>query len=270
MTIDIQPAGSAIQYPRYVWERPKRGLSGTIKRMFGGARAVKRLAGIEQVVCPFPFALLPGAKAEDALSELARLRPDCTPIIFGKPETAAHVLDGDNRSGPYEELLAGLNRVDVERWFTERFVELKPIGIEPPRGAWPAEPQQDNGLFCVRQVLAPRDFEPEVVVGLVPTSEPALVALSLGYGDWNDCPSAVIHAALARRWNALCGVVPMAFAGDVVEYRIAHPLTNRGQAITVALEQFAYCPDIVLQGTETIDRLAASLLEARHWYFWWD
>jgi hypothetical protein len=40
--------------------------------------------------------------------------------------------------------------------------------------------------------------------------------------------------------------------------------------MTIALQQFAYCPDIVLQGTETIDRLAAGLLEARYWFFWWD
>jgi hypothetical protein len=55
-----------------------------------------------------------------------------------------------------------------------------------------------------------------------------------------------------------------------VEYRVVHPITDREQAITVALEQFYYCPDIVLQGTETIERLASSLLRARYWFFWWD
>jgi hypothetical protein len=27
---------------------------------------------------------------------------------------------------------------------------------------------------------------------------------------------------------------------------------------------------ILLQGTETIERLAASLIGARYWFFWWD
>jgi hypothetical protein len=269
MTIDIQPAGSEFQYPRYVWERPKRGLSGTITRMFGGARNATRLAGVERVVSPFPFALLPGAEAEEALSELASLRPDCTPIIFGKPETAAGMLDLRQEES-YESLLASLDTLDLRRWLADRSAELEQIGIQPPRGAWPTENHPESGLYCVRRIQAPRDFEPEMVIGLVPASEPALVPLRLGYGNWNDCPAPVIHAALARRWNVLCGAIPVAFAGDVVEYRVAHPIASREMAITVALEQFAYCPDIVLQGTETIERLAASLLEARYWFFWWD
>jgi hypothetical protein len=170
----------------------------------------------------------------------------------------------------YESLSTSLEKLDLDRWLVDRGDEFEQSGIEPPRGAWPAEGHPESGLYCVRRVQAPRDFEPEVVVGLVPAGEPALVPLRLGYGDWNDCPAPVIHAAFARRWSALCGAIPVAFAGDVVEYRIANPITDREQAIMVGLEQFAYCPDIVLQGTETIERLAASLLGARHWFFWWD
>jgi hypothetical protein len=62
----------------------------------------------------------------------------------------------------------------------------------------------------------------------------------------------------------------VAFAGDVVEYRVARPVGAQEQAMELALEQFAYCPDIVLQGTETLERLAAEILGARRWFFWWD
>ncbi|WP_414650247.1 DUF4253 domain-containing protein, partial [Duganella sp.] len=34
--------------------------------------------------------------------------------------------------------------------------------------------------------------------------------------------------------------------------------------------QYLYCADIVDQGTESIEALAATLLNARVWYFWWD
>jgi hypothetical protein len=31
-----------------------------------------------------------------------------------------------------------------------------------------------------------------------------------------------------------------------------------------------YCEDVVLQGTLTLERLAATLLHGRVWFFWWD
>jgi hypothetical protein len=270
VTIDIRPAGSVLQFPRYVWERPQSGLSQTLKRMLGVApKSRQRLAAVEEVQYPFAFAILPGAEAEDALNELAGLRSECTPIIFGKPEAAASTHDLRVEES-YEDLLTSLDELDLDRWLSDRSSEFAQSEIPPPRGTWPAESQPENGLYSVRRILAPRDFEPEVVIGLVPTSEPALVPLRLGYGNWNDCPAPAVHAAFARRWKAQYGAIPVAFAGDIVEYRVAHPITDREQAITVALEQFYYCPDIVLQGTETIERLAASLLEARYWFFWWD
>jgi Domain of unknown function (DUF4253) len=37
-----------------------------------------------------------------------------------------------------------------------------------------------------------------------------------------------------------------------------------------ALEQYVYCADIVRQGSDSIEVLAAGLVEAPVWYFWWD
>jgi hypothetical protein len=116
--------------------------------------------------------LVPGAKAEDALNELAALRPDCIPIIFGKPETSAGMLDL-RREDSYHSLLTSLDTLDLDRWFAARSAEFEQIGIEPPRGAWPTERHPESGLYCVRRIQAPRDFEPEVVIGLVPASEPS-------------------------------------------------------------------------------------------------
>ena len=109
-----------------------------------------------------------------------------------------------------------------------------------------------------------------MVVVSVPTSDPTLLAPYLGFGDWNDCPSPALHAAFARRWGDAWGATPVAIAGDVVEYRVARPITKREQALAVAEEQYAYCPDIVLQGTQTLEGLASGLIGARYWFFWWD
>jgi hypothetical protein len=38
----------------------------------------------------------------------------------------------------------------------------------------------------------------------------------------------------------------------------------------LAQEQYAYCEDIVEQGTGSLANLAATLLDAPTWHFWWD
>ena len=38
----------------------------------------------------------------------------------------------------------------------------------------------------------------------------------------------------------------------------------------LALEQYAYCNDIVDQGVGTIGALADGLMKSHNWYFWWD
>ena len=49
-----------------------------------------------------------------------------------------------------------------------------------------------------------------------------------------------------------------------------HPPTTRSAAYQLAWEQYIYCSDIVIQGTQTLSNLAASLLNAPIWFFWWD
>jgi hypothetical protein len=144
--------------------------------------------------------------------------------------------------------------------------------MQVPHGLWPESRGTENArcLASVQERGKPRGFEPEIVIAIVPTAEPALVALHLGYGDWNASPSPLVHAGLASRWAAQYGAVPVAFAGDVLEYQVSRPAQTREEALSLALDQFAFCPDIVGQGTETIERLAAELIGARYWFFWWD
>ena len=40
--------------------------------------------------------------------------------------------------------------------------------------------------------------------------------------------------------------------------------------MALALEQYAFCPDIVEQGCGTIGYLADTLAKSNKWYFWWD
>ncbi len=269
MKFDINPVGTPLRYPRYERVQSRHGSTAKILQALGLIRAKHRIKRIGELASPFEFALVPGAEAERTLDAIGKLRTDCTPVILGNPETAAEMLAPDRAS--LGMMPAEPDRIDLDGWIEQRLANLKQDGIALPRGPWPDAPGAKNrGLTSVRSLTASRDFFPEIVVGLVPTTEPALLAPYLRYGDWNDCPSSAVHATMARRWSNAHGATPLAFAGDVVEYRVARPVATQEQAMALALEQYAYCPDIVLQGTETLERLAAEILGSPYWFFWWD
>jgi Domain of unknown function (DUF4253) len=270
VTFDINPLGTILRYPRYERVQSRRSAAVKILRALGLIRVKQRVKRLGELASPFEFALVSGAEAERVLDEIGRLRTDCTPVILGDPETAATILASDDASPG--TMPAEPDRIDLDHWIAERLANFKQeYEIEPPHGPWPEAPRPATGeLKSVLGLRGGRDFLPEIVIALVPTTEPALLAPYLRYGDWNECPSAAVHTAVARRWSKAYGATPVAFAGDVVEYRVARPVSTQERAMDLALEQFAFCPDIVLQGTETLERLAAEILGARRWFFWWD
>src|SRR5262249_54328128 len=92
----------------------------------------------------------------------------------------------------------------------------------------------------------------------------------LNFGGWNECPDASVHVTMMKRWSEKCGAEVVGMNGDVVEMYAAQPPTTRDEALKLANEQFLYCNDIVIQGTQTIEALAAGLLGNNLWFFWWD
>jgi Domain of unknown function (DUF4253) len=90
------------------------------------------------------------------------------------------------------------------------------------------------------------------------------------FGGWNDCPFDEIHLAANKKWFERYGAKLEGMTRDILTFNVANPPSTREDAIKLAEEQFLYCPDIVEQGTETIDALASSLLNNKTWFFWWD
>jgi hypothetical protein len=78
------------------------------------------------------------------------------------------------------------------------------------------------------------------------------------------------HLAVLRHWSRLYGAEPVGVTRDTVECAATRPPATRDAALALGHEHYAYAPDIVDQGTETIDALAAGLLGGTAWYFWWD
>ena len=59
------------------------------------------------------------------------------------------------------------------------------------------------------------------------------------------------------------------YSHDTLEFA-ALPVKDKSAALGLALEQFAFCGDIIYQGTDTVGRLAGILMQSSVWYFWWD
>jgi hypothetical protein len=58
--------------------------------------------------------------------------------------------------------------------------------------------------------------------------------------------------------------------GDTLELSVSRPPTTDQAALALAREHYSYAPDIVQQGTGDVETLAATLKNARAWFFWWD
>jgi hypothetical protein len=73
-----------------------------------------------------------------------------------------------------------------------------------------------------------------------------------------------------RHWHQQYGAEVVGITHDVVEMYVPRPPTKREAAHALAREQYGYCADIVDQGVGSVGALAAGLLYAPSWYFWWD
>lgn len=139
---------------------------------------------------------------------------------------------------------------------------------------WPGEELLGpmEGGEAVNRFLGISDFHGKtipLVLAEIPVSHPWEVFACVPFGGWNACPSNAEHMAAAKYWYEKYGAVPAVITRDVLEYDLPAPV-KREEAMALALEQYAFCPDIVDQGCASVGCLADTLAKSTKWYFWWD
>jgi hypothetical protein len=198
------------------------------------------------------------------------------------------------------EILQKAEAIDAARWFKEaheehvkflqnELAECRAKGYEEdaahfqerlkgparyrglPRDDWPDE---EGGIlfeFACMDLVENEKRHP-VGIGLLPTEFCWQVPAILKLGNWNACPPPHEHVAVMRYWHKQYGaeVVRVSDREGIVEMAVERPPTTRAKALALAKEQYLYCGDIVTQGKNSIDALAADLLDGERWYFWWD
>ncbi len=166
-----------------------------------------------------------------------------------------------------EEEIAGA-RADAEI-NAQEYGEEAGSRLDPPHGTWPDGVQGTNS-FSAHLEGGDRRGPGHAGIALIPTSRIWEAPAYLRFGGWNACPTAEVQVAAFKSWHERFGAEVFAIAGDTVEMSVTRPPLTREGAIALALEQYVYCADVVDQGTQTIERLAAELLGAPVWFFWWD
>jgi hypothetical protein len=144
----------------------------------------------------------------------------------------------------------------------------------PPKESWPEGVRPNNDFVIPYDPYDRRKLLAELAVGLVPTQTSWHVPVLLRFGGFNACPFPAEHAALLRHWEGRYGSEVVGMTHDTIELQVARPLKERAEALELAGLHLSYCSDLaqLLHGTRGPLRpaLAAQLLGAKVWYFWWD
>ncbi len=174
-----------------------------------------------------------------------------------------------NKVGSTVEILEHAATLDAEQWLLRGTRVFEDEILEPDLGDWPDGDHASDEFRIPYDVLSHEPYE-VVWLALVPTVIPWQIPAILRYGAWNDCPEPAVHAAAMKYWRTAYGAEVVGMSSDVVEMKVSRPPRSRDAALRLARQQYAYCYDIVEQGTNTLSNLAACLLDGTAWYFWWD
>ncbi len=222
---------------------------------------------------------VPGAEAIARWRTLRALVPQTGhwPVLIGDGREVERVREAweySDATSPTETIRQGsalAPQALLGRWRTASAKIYPPGGGEARHGEWPEEEEADGEeRFSIPHDILTGAFHDAVTLALVPAKESWEVPAFLRFGGWNDCPEPEEHVCMLKHWHGAYGAEVVGISGDVIEMWVAQPPASRDAALAVASEQYSYCPDIVDQGTETLEGLAATLLDGPTWYFWWD
>jgi hypothetical protein len=197
------------------------------------------------------------------------------PVLLGDDEDLEFHRDAleDESFPPTTEILEAAQAIDAQTWLKnnlDTYYEVEEdFTVDDLQGEWPSD-VEPNHEFAIPYDYRTRTPLPIVYVALIPTTISWQAPAFVRFGSWNYCPKPEEHVSVLQRWEQLYGAEIVGITHDIIELHVAQPPRERAQALALAYEQFAYCPDIVEQGVGTLRALAVSLLNASVWFFWWD
>ncbi|MCX4693249.1 DUF4253 domain-containing protein [Streptomyces sp. NBC_01408] len=109
-------------------------------------------------------------------------------------------------------------------------------------------------------------------LALVPAGRGADVLAAMGWcGPLNHENDVALVSAVLRSWEERFGARVLALGFDELHVSVAAPPRTTAEALPVAAEHFAFCPDNVWQGSGSLRAYTdEAVTGSGHWAFWWD
>ncbi|GIG67628.1 DUF4253 domain-containing protein [Phytomonospora endophytica] len=108
-------------------------------------------------------------------------------------------------------------------------------------------------------------------IGLVAARTNAEALAAVGWsGPLNYENDTGLFCAVLADWRRRFGTTVVGAGFDTLWVSVAAPPKDLTEALPLAAELFAFCPDSVWQGAGTLDFLAERMVGAGTWRFWWD
>ena len=182
---------------------------------------------------------------------------------------------------PFDEMLKGLRKKllteegksgqEMLNSLLQQYIKDYNQDGNPGWQKFRSEPAYNVTNDCFTGVLWDENgkTEHDLILAEIPVQLPWQVFAWCPYGDWNACPDADTHLAVARYWYEQYGATPMVIGSDFIIYQLPKPVDDN-RATALAEEQFAYDEDIVTQGVGSLKTLEKLLRSTTFWYFWWD
>lgn len=149
---------------------------------------------------------------------------------------------------------------------------ITPFGSEWPGLAAGRESDDDPDAVAVQVAgaLTENGWLPGPRLGLVPVERGADALAAIGWAGAATCDLPAMSPVL-RSWEDRFGARVIALHADRLHLSVAAPPRTPAEALPVAAEHFAFCPDTIWQGYDTIRAYVEErLLGSPHWTFWWD
>lgn len=177
------------------------------------------------------------------------------PVLLGAAEEwrdngEAIIHEGDDE-------LARADEIDPAELLHDKAAEAG----EPARGV-PILPRRGDTDFATPQ-------EVHGLLGLVRTDAGwKIPAMFPWKGSTNWELYGAEHAAILHSWHRRFEAELVAMTYDVIELYVPHP-PGAEEALAIAGEVYAYCPDLLDSGVPTLEDLAEHMIRSKAWYFHW-